>query len=301
MVFIFLILCLTVFNEFVIDTNYLTCNDSLIIDSLSYFSKYLIIFSSIVCLIMIKHYISYQKINFFEYVLVFLFSILSLFILYSSYDFLTIYIIIEFQSLTFYILAASKKSSLYSVKSGLKYFILGSFSSGFLLFGISFSYGYVGNINFKEICLIFEKMQNPFNTINYFNSFFMKDLVLLIKYMYPCLSIFYSGLPQHLPPLFKITPIFGPPQGSKDGLFAATLIALDAATTHHDPVTELHPMTSLHQWIDLLEDKPYKADYRSNAFLLEYLIYADENGLYFTEDFVKLLEKSIRIRSHLSI
>ena len=182
--FIFLILCVMFFKEFFDNTNYLTCGESLIIDFVSFFFKYLIIISFCVCLIMIKHYVSYQKINFFEYAVIFLFSILSLFILCSTYDFLTAYLIIEFQSLTFYFLTASKKNSFYSVKSGLKYFILGSFSSGFLLLGISLSYGYTGSVNFKDLFFLFEKMSNPFNAVNYFNYYFLKDIAPLFKSVY---------------------------------------------------------------------------------------------------------------------
>ena len=79
-----------------------------------------------------------QQINNFEYFLLVLSAILGLFFLVSSYDMLSLYLAIEMQSLCLYVLAAAKKDSSFSTEAGLKYFILGSFSSALLLFGISF-------------------------------------------------------------------------------------------------------------------------------------------------------------------
>ena len=73
----------------------------------------------------------------------------------SSYDFISFYLTIEFQSLCFYVLAASKRNSEFSTEAGLKYFILGAFSSGILLFGFSIIYGFTGMTNFGELSLLF--------------------------------------------------------------------------------------------------------------------------------------------------
>jgi NADH-ubiquinone oxidoreductase chain 2 len=53
----------------------------------------------------------------------------------SAYDFIAMYLAIELQSLCFYVIAASKRKSEFSTEAGLKYLILGAFSSGILLFG----------------------------------------------------------------------------------------------------------------------------------------------------------------------
>jgi NADH-ubiquinone oxidoreductase chain 2 len=51
-----------------------------------------------------------------------------------AYDLIAMYLAIELQSLCFYVIAASKRKS-FSTEAGLKYLILGAFSSGILLFG----------------------------------------------------------------------------------------------------------------------------------------------------------------------
>jgi NADH-quinone oxidoreductase subunit N len=75
--------------------------------------------------------------------------------LVSSYDMLSLYLALEMQSLCLYVLAAAKKDSSFSTEAGLKYFILGSFSSALLLFGISILYGSTGTTNFDNFYLLF--------------------------------------------------------------------------------------------------------------------------------------------------
>lgn len=127
-----------------------TFNNSIVNDYLSFFSKQTILIFSGFSFIIIRQYLTDQKINNFEYILLFLFSILGLLLLCSANDLITAYLAIELQSLAFYVLAAFKKNSTFSVEAGLKYFILGSFSSSLFLFGSSLIYGITGSINFED-------------------------------------------------------------------------------------------------------------------------------------------------------
>ena len=109
-------------------------NNTIIIDYLSFSSKTWIAITSIFCFLMSQRYINIQKINFFEYSILILFALLGIFFICSSNDLITAYLAIELQSLSFYIMAAMKKDSAFSVDAGLKYFILGAFSSSLFLF-----------------------------------------------------------------------------------------------------------------------------------------------------------------------
>ena len=129
--------------------------NSFILDYLSFFAKITTVIFSICCLIMIQNYIKDHKLNQFEYLIIILISILGFLLLCSANDFLTAYLAIEVQSLSFYIMAAFKKNSSFSVEAGLKYFVLGSFSSALLLFGISLLYGALGTFNFDDINSLF--------------------------------------------------------------------------------------------------------------------------------------------------
>jgi len=92
----------------------------------------------------------------FEYFVLIILSVFGMFLLLSSNDFLSLYVTIELQSLALYVLAALKQNSLFSIEAGLKYFVLGTFSSGLLLFGISLLYGLLGTLNFDELNSIFD-------------------------------------------------------------------------------------------------------------------------------------------------
>ena len=130
-------------------------NNTISNDYVSFSSKVITGILSIVCLLMVQSYLISQKINQFEYVLLFLFSVLGLFILCSANDLITAYLAIELQTLAFYVLASFNRNSTFSVDAGIKYFILGSLSSGIFLFGASLLYGVSGTVNFTEFRELF--------------------------------------------------------------------------------------------------------------------------------------------------
>lgn len=97
---------------------------------------------------------SLQRLNFFEFFIIFLLSLFSLLLLISSSDLISFYLVIEMQSLCFYILASFKRDSAFSTEAGLKYFISGAFISGVFLFGSSLIYGVLGTLNFNAMNLL---------------------------------------------------------------------------------------------------------------------------------------------------
>lgn len=92
-----------------------------------------------------------EKVYAYEMVILILLAVTGLLLLVSAYDLLALYLAIELQSLSLYVLASLKRTSEYSTEAGLKYFILGAISSGLLLFGSSLIYGLTGSINFADI------------------------------------------------------------------------------------------------------------------------------------------------------
>jgi NADH-quinone oxidoreductase subunit N len=111
----------------------------------------LILIGLLVCLFFAKSYMLKDTINEYEFILLMMLSTLGIIVLITGNDLLVMYLGVELQSLALYILATFKQESNYSTEAGLKYFILGAFSSGILLLGISLFYGCTGLINFTDI------------------------------------------------------------------------------------------------------------------------------------------------------
>jgi len=136
----------------------LLLNYQLICDNLSFFVKFFLIIITIICLFSSLNYFEYEKLRTFEYPLLILLALLGILTIISSFDLITMYLAIELQSLCFYIITCLKVFSNFSVESGLKYFILGAFSSGLLLFGSSLLYGFTGTTNFLDFLVLFNEV-----------------------------------------------------------------------------------------------------------------------------------------------
>ena len=167
---IFLSFCLLL-NDSLVVLGLNSFNNTIINDYLSFTAKGFTAILSLFCLLIIKNYLLSQKFNNFEYVLLILFSVLGLFLLCSSNDLITAYLAIELQSLSFYVLAAFKKNSSFSVDAGVKYFIVGALSSSLFLFGSSLLYCNTGTVCFSDYKDLFDNyFFLEFESISHFNT-----------------------------------------------------------------------------------------------------------------------------------
>jgi NADH:ubiquinone oxidoreductase subunit 2 (subunit N) len=128
--------------------------DILITNNYVVLCKNFIISLFIIISILSKFYFKKEHIYIYEYFLILGLALFGLFTIISSNDLLVMYIGIEILSLSFYILTTLKLNNNFSTEAGLKYFILGSFSSGLLLYGTSLIYGATGTLNFSDIHLL---------------------------------------------------------------------------------------------------------------------------------------------------
>jgi NADH-quinone oxidoreductase subunit N len=126
-------------------------NDFFISNAFTYYTKILVLLSGILVFILGQNYTKFEKINRFEYAIVMQFSILGMMMMISANDLISLYIGLELQSLSLYVLACFKGNSLRSSESGLKYFVLGAVASCLLLYGCSMVYGYTGGTGFSHI------------------------------------------------------------------------------------------------------------------------------------------------------
>ena len=149
-------------NEDLLTMNLFGSNNFIINDYLSFATKLTICISSAAFLVIINTSFRDEPIqNNFEYVVLITISILGLLLLCSANDLITAYLAIELHSIAFYIMAAFKRDSSYSIESGLKYFIIGALSSSFFLFGASIIYGCMGSLIFDDLRLFFSLLSLP--------------------------------------------------------------------------------------------------------------------------------------------
>lgn len=187
--------CFLLNNNSIQYDNFQIWTGTIIIDYLANFSKSLIAVISIFCLLIMQYYLTTQKINYFEYSVLILFALLGIFFICSSNDLITAYLSIELQSLSFYIMAAFKKDSAFSVDAGLKYFILGAFSSGLFLFGSSILYGLCGTTNFEDLKTLWASNGN----MSYSMALELQNLVpLALSFIFVSLLFKLAIAPFHL-------------------------------------------------------------------------------------------------------
>jgi hypothetical protein len=159
-------------------------------------------------------YNRFELINNFEFSILIILTILGTLLLISSYDLIAMYLAIELQSFCSYILSAFKRNSEFSAEAGLKYFILGAFSSGFLLFGCSLIYGFTGTTNYEQIALLLVGVDH--NYINN-NGIIIGTVFILISFLFKLSAApfhlwapdIYEGSPTIVTAFFAIVPKIG--------------------------------------------------------------------------------------------
>lgn len=120
-------------------------------DYFSRFGKVLILTSMALVLLISREHLERIHLLKFEFPVLAAFATLGMMIMVSASDLIVLYMGLELQSLSLYVLAAFHRDSSRSTEAGLKYFVLGALSSGLLLYGASLSYGYSGTTLFSGI------------------------------------------------------------------------------------------------------------------------------------------------------
>jgi NADH-quinone oxidoreductase subunit N len=138
-----------------------TFHGQFVADHFALFMKVLVLIGSALTLIMSLDYIERERMARFEYPVLILFATLGMLMMVSANDLISLYVGIELQSLSLYVVAAFKRDEVRSTEAGLKYFVLGALSSGMLLYGCSLVYGFAGTTNFDLLAKSFAGMSAP--------------------------------------------------------------------------------------------------------------------------------------------
>jgi len=129
-------------------------NNHFIYSPFIFYLKIFVCLVAICIFIALLDYFYYEKFVSYEMLILMLLCIEGMFLMISANDFFIMFIALELQSISLYILSSSKRYSNLSVEAGLKYFIYGSFASGMVLYGITLVYGSLGVTDLTNIYLL---------------------------------------------------------------------------------------------------------------------------------------------------
>lgn len=138
-------------NFYLIDKDVILLNESLKITNITVCFSALVFLTTLLTVLASYKYLEKYSSNFFEYYLVVMFALLGMIVLIFANDLLLVFLGIETMSISFYILAGFFRRTIKSNEAAVKYFLMGAFMTGFLLFGIAIIFGMTGETNISKI------------------------------------------------------------------------------------------------------------------------------------------------------
>jgi NADH-quinone oxidoreductase subunit N len=124
------------------------------------FFEVVFLLSSALSVLLSKPYLEKQKINHGEYYSLVVFATVGMMLMASARDLMVLFLGLELMSISLYVLAGFNRRDAKSNEASLKYFLLGAFATGFLLYGIALVYGASGTTNLANILGKFTAIQN---------------------------------------------------------------------------------------------------------------------------------------------
>ncbi|MBW8010763.1 MAG: NADH-quinone oxidoreductase subunit N [Chloroflexi bacterium] len=126
-------------------------NGMLVIDGFAVFLNVLVLISGLVAVALSYDYLNRMGMARGEYYVMMLFSISGIMLMTSAADLIVVFLALELLSIPLYILAAFGRPKMESEEAGIKYFLLGAFAGGFVLYGIALVYGATGQTGLTGI------------------------------------------------------------------------------------------------------------------------------------------------------
>ena len=134
-------------------------NGAYVVDHLSVFFTFIFCISSAMAILLSVDFNKREEIKVGEYYSLILFCTVGMIVLASSTDMIMIFLGIEIISISLYILAGVRRKDIKSNEAALKYFLLGAFATGFLLYGMALIYGSTGSTKLSIISKVVSEGQ----------------------------------------------------------------------------------------------------------------------------------------------
>lgn len=138
---------------------------SVVLDNFATFFKMIFLLSAGLAILISDQYMEREGCNHGELYPLILFTVVGMMLMASGTDLMTIFLGLEVMSVSLYVLAGFNRANTKSNEAGLKYFLLGAFSTGFLLYGMALTYGSTGTTRIAKIATAVGQMTLPSSNI----------------------------------------------------------------------------------------------------------------------------------------
>ena len=122
-----------------------------VLDGFSSFLNVLFLATGLLGIALAYGYLRRMGIERGEYYTLLLFSVTGMMLMAQATDLIVVFLALELLSIPLYVLAAFARPRLDSEEAGLKYFLLGAFATGFVVYGIALVFGATGATRLTEI------------------------------------------------------------------------------------------------------------------------------------------------------
>ena len=133
-------------------------------DNLRISFSFVFIFVTLITVLVSTIWVERENVPVGEYHALLLFATFGMMMMSAGNDLVVIFLGLETSSIATYVMAGMRKGDLKSNESSMKYFILGSFASAFLLYGMALVYGATGSTNISRIAALFN---SPDHSVNF--------------------------------------------------------------------------------------------------------------------------------------
>ena len=134
---------------------------SVVLDKFATFFKMTFLVAAGLAVLITDRYMEREECNHGELYPLILFAVVGMMLMASGTDLMTIFLGLEVMSVSLYVLAGFNRANKKSNEAGLKYFLLGAFSTGFMLYGMALIYGATGTTRLYKIAAVVGQMTLP--------------------------------------------------------------------------------------------------------------------------------------------
>lgn len=128
--------------------------DMIVVDNFRLSIALILLTGSALTVLMSIPYVEREEVEFGEYFALILFATVGMLFMAAAADLMMIFVALETMSITVYILSALQRGKVTSNEAGLKYLLIGSFATAFLLYGIALIFGATGHTNLDDIARV---------------------------------------------------------------------------------------------------------------------------------------------------